>query len=66
MTDIVTTSRIAAHLEKYVYDRVWNQPYAESRSYTKPELLSDVPVAGIFPGRYNRILLPPFNSEDDV
>jgi len=39
-TQLSTTKRICEHLEKYVFDRVWNEPYTQYRSYIKPELLS--------------------------
>ena len=39
-TQLTTTKRICEHLEKYVFDRVWNEPYTQYRSYIKPELLS--------------------------
>ena len=39
-TQLTTTKRICEHLEKYVFDRVWNEPYTQYRTYVKPELLS--------------------------
>ena len=39
-TQLTTTKRICEHLEKYVFDRVWNEPYTQYRTYIKPELLS--------------------------
>ena len=84
MIPIATTSRICEHLEKYVYDRIWNEPYTESRMYTVPGIISPVdkhvvtvdgepttvvqytPASGYLSGRYSKILLPPFNSEEDL
>lgn len=66
MTQITTTKRICEHLEKYVYDRIWNEPYTEFRTYTRPELLNSVPVSGFFSGRYSHILLPPHKSPEDL
>ena len=42
MTQLVTVKRICEHLEKYVFDRVWNQPYSQFRSYVRPVLLNPV------------------------
>ena len=39
-TQLTTTKRICEHLEKYVFDRVWNEPYTQYRTYVRPELLS--------------------------
>lgn len=59
MISTTTLSRMCENLEKYVFDRVWNDPYAEYRTYTKPDMLNTVPVSGHMSGRYSTILLPP-------
>ena len=80
-TQLTTTKRICEHLEKYVFDRVWNEPYTQYRSYIKPELLSKNAVgktdenktiyrpyfaAGFFPNRYGSDLLPPYVSDAEL
>lgn len=59
MISTTTLSRMCENLEKYVFDRVWNDPYAEYRTYTTPDMLNAVPVGGHMSGRYSTILLPP-------
>ena len=53
-----TTTRICEHLEKYVFDKIWNDPYSEYRTFIVPECLSNVATAGVFFGRYDHIQLP--------
>jgi hypothetical protein len=53
-----TTTRICEHLEKYVFDKIWNDPYSEYRTFIVPECLSTEATAGVFFGRYNKIQLP--------
>ena len=59
MITTTTLSRVCESLEKYVFDRIWNDPYAEYRTYTRPMMLNTVPVSGHMGGRYSTILLPP-------
>ena len=42
MTDITLAHRICEHLDKYVYDRIWNQPYSEYRTHFVPILLNSL------------------------
>lgn len=58
MIKLPALNRICEHLEKYVFDRVWNEPYMEYRTFLVPALLTKVPTAGIFIGRYGQIQLP--------
>ena len=52
------TKRICDHLEKYVFDKIWNDPYTEYRTFTVMDWLTTVPTTGVFHGRYGQILLP--------
>ena len=58
MTNDLAAIRISEHLEKYVFDKIWNDPYTEYRTFTIPECLSKVATAGVFFGRYSQIMLP--------
>ena len=58
MTTDLTALRISEHLEKYVFDKIWNDPYTEYRTFTVPECLIKVANAGVFFGRYSQIQLP--------
>ena len=58
MTTDLTALRISEHLEKYVFDKIWNDPYTEYRTFTVAECLTKVATAGIFFGRYSQIQLP--------
>ena len=69
MNQLTTINRICEHLEKYVFDKIWNDPYAEYRTFTVAEYIGNyqkvsdtfikaVPSAGIFFGRYNQVQLP--------
>lgn len=58
MTTLMTRNRICEHLGKYVFDKIWNDPYTEYRSFTVPECLTEVAAAGIFFGRYSKVQLP--------
>ena len=58
MTQLTTINRICEHLEKYVFDKIWNDPYSEYRTFTVAESLNTVAAAGIFFGRYNQVQLP--------
>ena len=69
MNQLTTINRICEHLEKYVFDKIWNDPYAEYRTFTVAEYIGSyqkvsdtfnkaVPSAGIFFGRYNQVQLP--------
>lgn len=40
MTQLVTTKRICDHLEKFVFDCIWNEPYSEFRRHITPHLLN--------------------------
>ena len=67
MTTDLTALRISEHLEKYVFDKIWNDPYTEYRTFTVPECLTPVAAAGIFFGRYSQIQLPsevPYRSSN--
>ena len=64
MISLVTAHRICEHLDKYVYDKIWNEPYAEYRTHIVPQLLNKkdvngnyVPVSGVFRG-LSQIQLP--------
>ena len=58
MTELTTINRICEHLEKYVFDKIWNDPYSEYRTFTVAESLNTVAAAGIFFGRYDQVQLP--------
>ena len=58
MNQLTTINRICEHLEKYVFDKIWNDPYSEYRTFTVAELLTKVATAGIFSGRYDQVQLP--------
>ena len=58
MTNITTINRVCEHLEKYVFDKVWNDPYTEYRTFIQLENLEKVATTGIFFGRYSQIQLP--------
>lgn len=53
-----TTTRICEHLEKYVFDKIWNDPYSEYKTFIVLESLSSVATAGVFFERYDQIQLP--------
>ena len=57
MTNITTINRVCEHLEKYVFDKVWNDPYTEYRTFIQLENLEKVATTGIFFGRYSQIQL---------
>lgn len=40
MISLQTLHFVCEHLEKYVFDRVWNEPYSEYRSHIKPIILN--------------------------
>lgn len=42
MIALTTVHRICEHLEKYIFDRIWNEPYSEYRSHIVPQILNDV------------------------
>ena len=65
--------RVISRLEKFTFDRVWNEPYAEYRTNTRPKILNHAisvslgndltgqeyqPVAGVLSGEFEQIALP--------
>ena len=67
--------RVVSRLEKYVFDRVWNEPYSEYRTNTRPRILNRIseaavggkvvkvyqPAAGVLSGAFEQIALPSSN-----
>ncbi|MBO4734962.1 MAG: hypothetical protein J5614_01070, partial [Paludibacteraceae bacterium] len=41
------TQRCCSWLEKVVFDRVWNEPYAEFRTNTRPRILNGMAEVSI-------------------
>ena len=58
MTRDLATTRICDHLEKYVFDKIWNDPYTEYRTFTVLDWLTKFPTTGVFHGRYGQVQLP--------
>ena len=58
MTRDLAVTRICDHLEKYVFDKIWNDPYTEYRTFTVLDWLTKVPTTGVFHGRYGQVQLP--------
>ena len=42
MNTFSMTRRCVSKLEKYVFDRVWNEPYSEYRTNTRPRILNRI------------------------
>ena len=42
MTQLTTINRICEHLEKYVFDKIWNDPYSEYRTFTVADYIGTI------------------------
>lgn len=58
----ITEKTICDHLEKYLFNRVWSEPYKEYRTNIRPRLLTSNPVNGTYKARYDQIALPDTTS----
>lgn len=53
-----TEQTVCEHLEKHLFDRIWNEPYKEYRTNVAPRLLTPKAVTGTYTPRYKQISLP--------
>ncbi len=51
-----TEQLVCEHLEKHLFDRIWNEPYKEYRTNVRPRLLTAKAVCGTYKPRINYIL----------